>query len=96
MQIRVRQRSGTHINFSDIRITVLLLSGCRGDRISGAGWGGQEDRHSRGTSIAPISLRRSSENYISPSGKYVPDPPGIFYFSFVPSPTDTRNTGADV
>ena len=45
-----------------------------------------------GPSIAPISLRRYSENHISPSGKY---PPGKFNFSFIPSPTDIRNTGAD-
>ena len=45
-----------------------------------------------GDRIARISLRRSSENYISPSGKY---PPGKLHFSFTPSPTDTRNTSAD-
>ena len=27
VQIRVRQRSGTHINFSDMRITVLIFRG---------------------------------------------------------------------
>ena len=45
-----------------------------------------------GDRIARISPRRSSENYISPSGKY---PPGKLHFSFTPSPTDTRNTSAD-
>jgi hypothetical protein len=45
-----------------------------------------------GTSIACISLRRSLENHISPSGKYLPRK---YYFSFTHSPTDTHNTGAD-
>ena len=45
-----------------------------------------------GDRIARISLRKSSENYMSPSGKY---PPGKLHFSFTPSLTDTRNTSAD-
>ena len=45
-----------------------------------------------GNSIVHISLRRSSDNCISPSGK---NPPGKFHFSFTSSPTDIHNTDAD-
>ena len=56
------------------------------------GWGRNRTFRTCGDRIAHISPRRSSENYISPSGKY---PPGKLHFSFTPSPTDTRNTSAD-
>jgi hypothetical protein len=46
-----------------------------------------------GNSIAHISLRRSSENYVSPSGKLSSGETP--FLSFTSSPTDTHNTVAD-
>ena len=45
-----------------------------------------------GNSIGHICLRRSSENYNSPSGK---DTLGKFHFSFTSFSTDIHNTDAD-
>ena len=96
MQIRGQQRSGTH-KFFDTRtnhpLIELTAEVCM-ILYSWKGWTRQSTMVG-GTSIAPISLRKFSENYISPSGKYLTFR-GNFCFSFVPSPTDTCNTGADI
>ena len=73
-------KSGTHDKLYDMRINHLLIEYLQRWQIcsSRAGWNWVV-HHGWGSSIAPISLRRSSENYISPSGKY--RPPGKLYFS---------------